>query len=477
MKKLFCKLIAIVALLSFSFAAPVGAVGIELPIEQDITPSGLFSGQRHSYSVIFRGNGEALTFAKIVFTNSTESDMTKFNFEIPGVKPSEIEMYQMELKHRCLAYDSVNKYTENDLSDDVCTQWEEGNYDNEYYSNYYGNDNQATYSKIKGTNLSQHGSKFSITLPVAVKSNKTSALVIAYAAKGYVTESSGLFKFNFETIKVNSRIKDLKVAVDVDSDLILKGKKATVNYGGKKDTAITASAAQESFTSGRLDNIIGGIGNYTQLTKTASNLSKNETYTVKGEYSANWFRLYLSSIIITILTVVGVIAVIYLLSRYLKQRKSGKKSNKRLAELEVESPVHLTGQELSNLSVSDSPVKTIDVKLDLTKVAICGLVSALSVIVIYIMCELISSYGILNQSGGYNSVLSLIFSLIAILILILGCFGLAVYLSVKRGWKYLIPVIIAEILWFIIFAILYSVAFSSGLTNMFKNPTYPTMTD
>lgn len=56
---------------------------------------------------------------------------------------------------------------------------------------------------------------------------------MAYVAKGYANESLGLYKFNFETFKVPSRIEEIKVAVDVDSDLVLKVKKSSVDYSAE----------------------------------------------------------------------------------------------------------------------------------------------------------------------------------------------------------------------------------------------------
>ncbi len=462
MKKLYQNIILFIALISLSFVAPVGAVAVPVVNSaSSIQASDLFSGQRHSYSVIFRGNGEALTFAKVIFTNTTDEDMTKFTFEVPGVEPSEIEIYQMQLKGKCLAYLSTSIYTEDDLSDDICQQYEEGNYDNDYYYSYYGNNNQAEYSKISGKNLVQDGSKFSLNLPVTVAPNKTSSLVIAYAAKGYVTESFGLFKFNFETIKVPSRIKELKVAIDVDSDLILKGKNATVNYGTTKKTAVTAGVAQDSFSSGRLDNIIGSIGNYTQLTKTASNLSKSETYTVKGEYSTNWFRLYLDSIVTTVLIIIAIVLAIILLSKYLKRRNGRKKEATAL-----EAPAADDASAYSVEELASGRPKVVDEANSLPRMAVWGLISATATVVVYFTMQFISSSGIISQIGGYSNGISVLFGLAGIMMILASLFGPAITVSIKRGWKYLVPIILFEIFWIVVFVFLLAILYSSGLTNM-----------
>jgi len=53
-------------------------------------------------------------------------------------------------------------------------------YDNSAY--YYGND-QAHYTKVDFTNS---GNLYKFTLPNPVEANQTTAVVVAYAARGYV---------------------------------------------------------------------------------------------------------------------------------------------------------------------------------------------------------------------------------------------------------------------------------------------------
>ncbi|MEO0075854.1 MAG: hypothetical protein ABIK31_07140 [candidate division WOR-3 bacterium] len=52
------------------------------------TQGELFFGQNHSYTVIFRGNGEAIVYAKIAITNPDEKQLTEFSFEVPKVSPT-----------------------------------------------------------------------------------------------------------------------------------------------------------------------------------------------------------------------------------------------------------------------------------------------------------------------------------------------------------------------------------------------------
>src|SRR3989344_9178880 len=50
----------------------------------------LLFGQNHFYTVIFRGNGEGITYAKIAITNPDEKTFTEVFFLVPKVFLTEI---------------------------------------------------------------------------------------------------------------------------------------------------------------------------------------------------------------------------------------------------------------------------------------------------------------------------------------------------------------------------------------------------
>lgn len=447
MKKLFIRIVLIILTLFISVAAPIGNVSA--------TTSDLFFGQDHSYTVIFRGNGEAITYAKLAFTNSGDTDQTEFAFKVPGATPSELAIFQMKLPDECSSYSYSSYY-----SDRECDEYTEADYSQDYYYSYSNED--AEYKKATYT---KSGDSYKVTLPTAVKANKSSALIVAYVARGYVTESWGLFKFNFQTIEVNSRVNTTKVAVDVDSDLILKGKNASVNYNSSTTKTADMAAGAESFSSAKLDNIVGQIGSYTQLVKQAKNLSKNESFSVKGEYSANWFRLYLSSILTAVIIVAAVIGGVMVLAKVLGKRKNNKPKNGGGSVVTVAEDVS-TAQP----SVDQTPVSS---KLDYSKVITASFISTIAgsaaiAVVAYIpnaFGSIYSSY----VSYGYASIIGgLIFGIIGFLLVITAFLAPIIGLAIKRGWKYLIPTILAEILWFIIYAILFAIimfVFRTGLTE------------
>lgn len=428
MNKFFGKIIGVVSLSLFVLISFTGTTSAQ---------SELLFGQNHFYTVIFRGNGEAITYAKIAITNPDEKPLTEFSFEVPKVSPTEMVIYQMKLPQEC-----VNQ-NYNDPAR-PCLQYRDPDYAQQYY--YYGYSNgKAEYQKIQYT---KSGNLYKFTLPTPVEAYKSTAIIVAYAAKGYVSESVGLYKFNFETLKVPSRIQEIRVAVDVDSDLLLKGKQSSVNYNsiGLQSSELFAPSA----ISGRsLDNVVGKIGSYGPLVKTAKNLSPNESFMVKGEYATSWFRLYLSSILLTIFIILAVFVGVYFLARFLKKRNG---QNGQIGSG--------AGQQMS----SQNPPSSISI-LNLTNASV-SLLSVIGVIGLTYLLRFLTESNLL-RSFNPDSVFAIIMVIMIILMYVLVIIGPAVIIAIKHGWKSFLSILIAEFLWFVIFLVIYFALFQSGLTSNF----------
>lgn len=426
MNKIFQKIISLSLLSLFVLPSFIGTASAQ---------GELFFGQNHSYTVIFRGNGEAITYAKIAITNPDEKRLTEFSFEIPKVSPTEIAMYQMKLPQECVRYDY-------NAPGRPCLEWRDPDYAQRYYYYGYGyREGQTEYQKIQYT---KSGNLYRFTLPTPVEPYKSTAIVVAYAAKGYVKKSFGLFKFNFETIKVPSRIEQIRVAVDVDTDLLLKGKRARVDYG---IPATSELAAPQAISSRDLDRVIGKIGSSGPLVKEAKNLSPNETFIVRGEYATNWFRLYLSSILLTILIIAAIFAGVYFLAKFLK-RRGGQGG-------QFESG---TNQPIS----PQTPQSSISI-FNLTNASVSLLSVVLVVGLTYLLRFLLESD--LFRSVNIDPVFGIVGFITIIFLYVLVIFGPAIIVAIKHGWKSLVSILIAEFLWFVIFLVIYLVLFQSGLTS------------
>ena len=411
-----------------------------IPIPPDTSNSLLF-GQKHSYSVVFRGNGEAITYSKLVIPNREEQALSEFSFEIPEVDPYEMIMYQMKLPLECVRYN----YTD---PNNPCVEYREPDYGQDYY--YYGSGQSAEYTKIKYTKT---GNTYNLTLPNSVEPSKSTAIIISYAAKGYVDESFGLYKFNFETIRVNSRIQSTKVAVDVDSDLLLKGKQSSVNYNEGAGNMPMAKLGDSSAISSReLDRVVSNIGISGALIKESKSLAPNESFNVRGEYAKNWFRLYLNEIIITILVIAIIIVLIYLISKHINSKPKKGSDDSRKTQNKEQNIVNKNSIHL----------------FDLTNVLI-SLGAVIVVIIVSIILRFLN-YNNVFQSISYDPTFSSLISVIITLLYSLILLAPAIMVGLRKGWGNLLSIIILQFIWFMIILALYLLFFQSGLTEIMPMP-------
>jgi hypothetical protein len=411
-----------------------------IPIPPDTSNSLLF-GQKHSYSVVFRGNGEAITYAKIVIPNREEQALSEFSFEIPKVDPYEMIMYQMKLPPECVKYDY-------NTQPNKCLEYREPDYGQDYY--YYGSGQSAEYTKIKYTKT---GNTYNLTLPNSVDPSKSTALIISYASKGYVDNAFGLYKFNFETIKVNSRIQSTKVAVDVDSDLFIKGKQSSVNYNESAGTMPMAKLGDSSAISSReLDRVVSNIGSYGVIIKEGKSLAPNESFNVKGEYAKNRFLLYVNEIIITLVILVAIVVSIYFLSKYINSK-------------------HKKGLD-NTVSSQDKVRPIVDNKsinlFNLTNVLI-SLGSVILVIIVSIVLRVLS-YNNIWQSLSYDPTFSSLISVITTLLYAFILLAPAIMVGLRRGWGNALSIIILQFVWFILLFSLYLILFQTGMTEINPMP-------
>lgn len=258
-------LLFLFVLLLFSIKAPSVAAQETnmMPFRPpDTTP---ILGQEHAYSVMFRGNGDAVVSMRANFTNEEEGPTNILSFRIPRVEPRRVSAFQI-------------------ISD------QEPN-----YYQWYG---QAKYQKSK-TEFS--GDILTITLPQSVKPTKSGSVLIVFSATGYAKKNPfGAYSYTFETFKVkDASVSKATIGISVDSDLILDGAKGSVNYRfSEADTMSMALGSEKmAVASPQLDQMYNQVG-YGTITKSTSNLEPLESYTVKGRYADSAIRLYGKGILI-----------------------------------------------------------------------------------------------------------------------------------------------------------------------------------
>ncbi len=263
-----------------------------------------YPGQDHSYTVTFRGNGEAVVNARILFGNQDLAPLNKLSFRIPKVDLKNPQVYQTIFDSYCIRYDMANNST--------CIEYQEPE-----YNNWWG---QKSYFKAESE---VDGDTLLITLPKPVKSQGWGSLIVYFRAFGYAKKSTfGNYQFDFETFKTNEPINNLTVGVLTDSDLYLKGVKGKVDY---RFTTPEFSAMGQSIQS--TDNKAASVDSYYQqigqgqITKQAYNLAPLDSYNVKGVYSDSPIKLYLKDFIVIVFVVLAVIMVMYILFRKISSGK------------------------------------------------------------------------------------------------------------------------------------------------------------
>ncbi len=421
-KKFFGALLLIV-LFGLTFSNKISASPPVTPEEKDFFSGGLLFGQSHFYSILLRENGEAIVYSKIVVTNSGEESLKEFSFRIPKVSPTEMLMYQMKLPQECVRYDYNDPKT-------PCLEYQDPNYNTGgyYYYDYGYGGGKTEYKRIDFT---KEGDLYSFEIPEEVESFKTTAFIIAFAAKGYVKETMGLYKFQFETIKVPSRIKESRVVVDVDRDLFMKGKRSQIDYPSFSVRDEGGMGVDNVAISNReLDRVVQEIGSYGQLIKEARNLAPDEVLIVSGEYARSWLRLYASSMIKAVLVIFLMFFGLYYLLRFLGKKKKTTKEK-------TQNDWPLT---INNLLIS--------------------LISALSVFAVTIILYMIerTDYFYFSYYYFFDIIRLIIIGILYILII----FVPPIIVSLKRGWKSFIVILLGEFFWMLFFLFLFFLLFQSG---------------
>lgn len=370
-------------------------------------------GQDQAYSVTFRGNGEAVVSAKVVFTNLTDNSLDSVSLRVPKVDPQDVIVFQVLRERACIGgyrQQSPDAIPGTPL---VCGQYQEP----DYYG-YYGN------SKYQKARSELHGDTIDITLPQRVNPNASGAFLIYYRAFGYARKNLvGAYNFTFETLKVEDKIRDLTVGISTDSDLILKGAKGNVNYRFEAGMmAMKSSDSGVAMANPQIDQYYQQIG-YGTITKKASNLQPLDSYSVKGAYADNSLRLYGKEISIALLVFLGCLAFFILL---------GKKTFSWLSSRK---------QEVDNKGLGMSIITTAGLGF---VTSVCILLYSVGLMVINV---------ILRQMLGYSESQFIVYALLVMISI--AIYGLLIFVpsiivGVKKGLAWGLGTFVATVIWLVI---------------------------
>ncbi|MCX6706747.1 MAG: hypothetical protein NT001_01245 [Candidatus Woesearchaeota archaeon] len=295
---------------AISFAEEQAAVASDESMTSYSSPDGNTAfGQNQYYSVVFDGEGDAIVAAKIKLQNTGKENLTKINIEIPGKGVRMINMMQevQKTQKQCNNWNDIClEYNENQgcqRYERKCSSWyEQPSWPLSYY----------TVDRIEH-NLSK-SSAFDLTLPVALESQQTGTIIFYYKVSGYAGKSLGVYDFDFETMKLNQDVNQVRVSINVIDGLYMSGGQSNIDY--RSDAGFTAMekatiASGAGIQSDELSSFSNNIEYQQGYVKTAQGLDPLESFHVKGKYASSWLMLHKLGLLIGIIIGMGVISLLF----------------------------------------------------------------------------------------------------------------------------------------------------------------------
>ncbi len=240
------------------------------------------------YAVSFDGEGDAIVRAQIDIENTLDRPLGNISLEIPG---------------NAVVYKIMQGYAYKDYA---------YGYGNDYYPNpEYQNPQALDYTKT----LTSGATILNIELWNAIERNNSGSIIIFYKIPNYAQKDFfGNYSFDFKTIIDNRAvlIQNVRVAVNVQDGLSLKGGESSVDYRPGLGFMSEATMAKASDSAIMIDpyyrDYYYGIRNAQGLVKTATNLDPFESFHVKGNYGENWLALNFADIALWIIAAGIIIA-------------------------------------------------------------------------------------------------------------------------------------------------------------------------
>lgn len=309
MKQIFGGILSLIAVLS---GGTLAAHAIDSP------PSTLL-GQKQTYQVVLRSDGTVVSYAKLVFGNTTDKTQKEIGFMLPkGVKADGLEVIQIIPPTVCAKYADSQTTTNsvNPSADTKNRQCLEEKVLNEYLDagNSYGYDYNYNYSssqlKYQLAKTKQSGQKVTVILPNEVSAQQTGVILVSYRTKSMVEGSFMTSTLHYKTLAVDAPVNQAKVYISVDDDLFVKDRSTKGTYTSAAKTGMQGLSVRTGATENKamdrfVQNMEYGGG---AIERTATSLAKGETYEMSIVYADAAWKLYVWWIIGGILAVALLIA-------------------------------------------------------------------------------------------------------------------------------------------------------------------------
>jgi hypothetical protein len=250
------------------------------------------SGTSQYYSVVFDNELEAAVGAVIDIQNTASEPLTKVTFEIPGRNIRLINALQ-----------EVNTSSHS------------------YYSYRY---EAKYYSLNKSVEQLSNSAKYTVNLDVPINPGGQGTITIYYKAQGMAERSLGVNKFAFKTVKIPFDVNTVRVSLNVQPDMQIKGFKSTVI--NLPNLAVAESFSAKGIASKPLAEFSSNVRYQNSgFVKSAFALDPWEGFVVAGDYSKSWFALYWQKVLLwSLVGVSAIIAFIVAVRLFFKKLQSGK---------------------------------------------------------------------------------------------------------------------------------------------------------
>lgn len=326
-KALFVALLMLASIVASASAA-------EKPLEYY---PGNYAGNKQYYQVMFDGEGEASVLAKITTLNAGTTASDKIAIEIPGYAVNIKYILQEISKETCSNYcvrwgEKCEKICQNwNATGGTCAQWYDRCSSNECLE--YSQSCYASWEKdyvpleYDKEQLSK-SVRLTIKLNQNIETGKTGTILIYYKTQGYAKKFIN-FDFDFETAKTPYDTSYLRVAVQSDADLYLRGGKTETNYIQTYPVleSATKSAVAGQYLGGGYAQTMRGYSSNIEYAngyiKEKRNLDAWESFHVTGTY--NYADVWFLTFIWEIAGIAIVLAVLKYFWKDIRQRFFPKK--------------------------------------------------------------------------------------------------------------------------------------------------------
>jgi hypothetical protein len=385
----------------------------------------VLTGENHHYSLVLKGNGNAVLLGRILFSNQEANPLDQYQLNLPGVQVDNLVAFQEIQKPVCQQYSP----TPLPGQPPTCLVFGPPLYPDPYNSEY------------RKLEVEKNGDQYTFRLAEVVKEASFSGVVFSYNSNSYTTQRLGKWNFKFDTPQTSSAIQNLNMSIDTDNrslHLDVDGEK--VNYNGATDLKTESLSAADAARS-----IAPMIGTGGRVYKSVSSLTAGESVRVSGSFSESIWLLKLNQILWFLGTLLITLLVVFLI-------------------IKADFWTRVSGYFQKLTPKNSREILVLDLFASL-----CS--SALVFGSILMMANLLEGggvYQILPVPTGLGAALTLLVSLLGFVFVLVVLALPSLVLGLRFGWRHTLYYILFEFMWLGVMVVGFAIIFSD-----YSNPVHP----